>query len=1143
MKKIALITDGWRRYVTYAWVHGIIGRAKETGIDICLYVFNTNGNLSHDDKYNQGEYSLYELPDYNSYDGFILDCTNTTDQSVIDSVISKLKATEKPVVSIAYYVEGFHYVGNDNKTLIREMIDHMYKEHGARRMVFAGGPKLNYENKQRLAAFKEAMEDYGLELSEDNCLFGDYDYDSGVRYLSEWVDSGKELPDVFICANDNIAAGICSEADKRGIKVPEDLKVTGFDNLDKAAYYKPQIATVNHNRGTIGGEALDVLLAIIDGKKTDEFTYMSSTIVPAESCGCENTGAVDYRLYAKWQIDWSVFRDRHEENILELEGRFAACMTIEGLFESFGGYVRTLDCSGIFIVVDKRVLTPDINISLSNEGYERDNLTVVYAEDGGRRLYTVSSYEELYDYLNSAEVSRNYIFYPIHFRDEVVGTTILLEPVFLYDYPHFYDVHTTFIERLQNLYRQEQLSKAAEQMRQLYNRDVLTNLYNRISYNEMIAPRFVGYSRDGVVCAMVFFDVDYFKKINDTYGHSFGDRVLVTIAETLKAYKPKDSYAYRFGGDEFVVFIPYAYKDKIDRFTRRVDKELTARNILVSQGVIMTDPNSGRTLDDYLVMADRHMYKVKRLRKQEGEEKSFGVGGLKRPQPLETAYSKEKHFYKGVDISNLPEREDAGCKFYDTGMVEKDAFKLLKDNGVNSVRLRIWNDPSQYPESGGYCDLKHTLEMAERIRDNEMHFMLNFHYSDYWADPGKQRKPAAWADLDRDSLIRAVYDYTHHVLTELSRIDALPDIVQIGNEIRSGMLFPDGAVPDYTTLALLVNAGIKAVRDISEDIKVMIHLDQGGRFYSLKEWFDSMFAAGMQPIDAIGISFYSFWHGTFADLKESMTLLIDRYALPVYVVETAHPWRHCELEHVSKDMMSSAGLPAGIEEQKKSLEVVMQIASEVSQETDTGVYYWEPLCITDHGFGSWDENMGMLSETGEKLKSFEAFKEFDPANPPIPDLDGYIKSLYTVPDEQISPFGTNLIKNGDFSDGLSGWWATYKPENVTVECVEDGLYVSSISNFTFDLCRELRIRKTGNYRYMLKYRGSNTTGVRISMYLKVITFSGENVYEKPIYPSDVDYVTYSTDDIHLEPCTVQVGIRIDSPPVFGRMTDLRLVRM
>ncbi|MBQ9332754.1 MAG: glycosyl hydrolase 53 family protein [Lachnospiraceae bacterium] len=1143
MKKIALITDGWRRYITYAWVDGIINRAKELGLDICLYTFNTNGNLSHDAKYNRGEYGLYELPDYDSYDGFIFDCTNTTDPAVIDSVVSKLKGQSAPVVSISYFVEGFHYVGNDNKGLIRAMIDHMYHHHGCRRMVYAGGPENNYENRQRFEAFCEAHRDYGLPLTEENYMFGDYDYDTGVRYLSEWLASGKDLPDAFICANDNIAAGMCAEAERRELKIPDDFRVTGFDNLDKAAYYRPQIATVNHNRGILGSRALDILLRLMDGEQVDQYTYVSSKIVPAESCGCGNTGDVDYRLFAKWQIDWGVERDRHEENILELENRFAECKNMDGLFESFADYVSTLDCTGMFIWVDKTLLEARPDGRLSVQGIDRNRMKVVYGCDNGEKIYSVRDYDDLLDYLRSAKRSRSYVFFPIHFRDETVGATTLLEPVFLYNNPFFYDVHNTFIERLQNLYRQTQLANAAEEMRNLYNKDVLTGLFNRITYNEMIAPRFGRYKSEGVTCAMVFFDVDYFKRINDTYGHDFGDRVLIMIANTIKQAKPKDSFAYRFGGDEFVVFMPYAYKEKVERFIYKVDRRLEARRIEMSCGYIMTDPGSDRTLDEYLVMADQHMYEVKKERKGSLLSRMFSAGQIPRPDLSPDPDDYGKHFLKGVDISNLPEREDRGCRFYDSEGNEKDPMELLAENGVNSVRLRIWNEPGNVPESGGYCDLKHTLEMAERIKSAGMSFVLDFHYSDYWADPGQQRKPESWKKLTFDELVRAVYDYTTHVLVELSKVDALPDMVQIGNEIRSGMLFPDGAVPDYQSLAKLVNAGIEAVRDLSVDIKIMIHLDQGGRFYYLRDWFDAMFAAGMDRIDAIGISFYSFWHGTFADLKDSMTQLIDRYDLPVYVVETAHPWRHCEGEHVSEDMMHSAGLQAGIEEQKKSLELVMQIAAEVSDGRDTGVYYWEPLCITDMDFGSWDENMGMLNTSHEALSSFAAFREFDPLNPPIGDIDSYIEKMYEYDDARILPAGTNLIPNGDFSNELNGWWLTRNPDSVTVVCENREVYLTSQTNFTLELCRELRISKKGVYCLSVSYRGTNTTGVDIRLFLKVITCNGEKLYEKPIYPSDLRFETYSMEPIKLDAESVSVGVRISSPPVFGRIADIRLTEV
>ena len=1143
MKKIALITDGWRRYVTYAWVDGITDRAEELGVDLCLYTFNSNGNLSHDAKYNRGEYSLFEMPDYQSYDGFIFDCTNTTDNAVIDYMVGKLKKCNVPVVSISYFVEGFHYVGNDNKQLVRAMVDHMYHHHGCRRMVFAGGPEKNYENIQRFEAFCEAHKEYNLELTEDSYMFGDYDYDTGVRYLSEWRDSGKELPDVFICANDNIAAGICAEAERRGLKIPEDFKVTGFDNLDKAAYYKPQIATVNHNRGVLGSRALDILLHIMDGYEVDEYSYVTSKIIPAESCGCGNTGLVNYRDFAKWQIDYSVDRDRHEENILELENRLAECRNMEGLFESFADYVCTLDCSGMFMIVDETLLEARLEGRFSRNALDKSRLKVVYGLDKGERVYSVRDYSDLTNYLGSFERSRNYMFFPIHFRDEMVGATVLLEPVFLYNNPFFYDVHTTFIERLQNIYRQTQLKNAADEMRRLYNRDVLTGLFNRISYNEMIAPRFRDYTRDGVVCAMVFFDVDYFKKINDTYGHDFGDKVLITIAKVIVNSKPKDSFAYRFGGDEFVVFIPYAYPEKLDRFMQRVSSGLEARKIQVSTGFIITDPKSDKTLEDYLVMADQHMYEVKRERKGSAVSRIFGSGQIQKPEPFTAEDDPVRVYRKGVDISSLPEREDAGNRFYDIDGIEKDALDILADYGVDSVRLRIWNDPSNFPESGGYCDLKHTLEMAKRIKEKGMHFLLDFHYSDYWADPGQQRKPKAWEDLGFENLRKAVYDYTRDVLIELSKIDALPDMVQIGNEIRSGMLFPDGATPDYTALSKLVNAGIRAVRDMSVDIKVMIHLDQGGRFYYMRDWFDAMFSAGLDRIDAIGISFYSFWHGTYADLKDTMTQLIERYDLPVYIVETAHPWRHCEKEHVSEDMMRYAGLPAGEEEQKKALQIIMQIAAQVSGNRDTGVYYWEPLCITDQDFGSWDENMGMLNSSHEALKSFEAYRDFDPEKPLIADLDAYISEIYSAKSEDKIPAGENLIQNGDFSTGSKGWWILHTPDEVEVDCSNGELYVSSKSNFSFEVSKELGITHSGKYRLMVDYRGTNTTGVDVSMYLTVITCNGEKTYKRGIFPTDIGFQTYELPDVELEPCTVKVGVKIVAPPIFGRISEIKLIEV
>ena len=228
-------------------------------------------------------------------------------------------------------------------------------------------------------------------------------------------------------------------------------------------------------------------------------------------------------------------------------------------------------------------------------------------------------------------------------------------------------------------------------------------------------------------------------------------------------------------------------------------------------------------------------------------------------------------YYKGMDISFLQEYMEKGMKTYDLDGTQIDPLKLAKKHGVNAMRLRIWHTPENVPESGGYCSLERTIVMAKKIKQDGFDFLLDFHYSDYWADPGQQNKPDAWKNLSFDELKEAVHKYTYDVLYRLKIMDCAPDMVQIGNEIRSGMLFPDGAVPQYRQLAALVNEGIRAVRELLPETKVMIHLDQGGRYNCIMPWFDSMFNAGMLPIDAIGLSFYSFWHGTFMDLKDTMS--------------------------------------------------------------------------------------------------------------------------------------------------------------------------------------------------------------------------------------------------------------------------------
>ena len=376
MKKIALLSDGWKRFVTYSWTDGITRRIKELGLDACLYQFNTNGNWSHDAKYNSGEYELFYFPDVKNYDGIIFDCSNMTDREQIDRIVEHLKTFDIPVVSISYAVEGFYYVGNDNKKLFRSILDHLHDVHGCKRYVFAGGPDYNYENQMRFEAFQEAMADYGIPLTEDMYMFDDFDFDSGVRYMEDWIKKKKPFPDAFVCANDNIATGMCSAADRHGLKIPDDFIVTGFDNLEKAAYYYPQITTVEHNRGNIGKNAVQILADLWEGKKVEPFSYLFSECIPGESCGCPNNGLVQYRHYIKCQIEWNVTQDREDEEVMVLENQIMECEDIPELCQRFSHYIQNQDCDGVYFIFDQDLLHAQLNTHFPTDGYDRSRLVV-----------------------------------------------------------------------------------------------------------------------------------------------------------------------------------------------------------------------------------------------------------------------------------------------------------------------------------------------------------------------------------------------------------------------------------------------------------------------------------------------------------------------------------------------------------------------------------------------------------------------------------------------------------------------------------------------------------------------------------------------------------------------------------------------
>ena len=249
--------------------------------------------------------------------------------------------------------------------------------------------------------------------------------------------------------------------------------------------------------------------------------------------------------------------------------------------------------------------------------------------------------------------------------------------------------------------------------------------------------------------------------------------------------------------------------------------------------------------------------------------------------------STERPYAVGADISWLQWQEAMGVEFSDGG-VKGDALEILRDNGFNYIRLRLFVNPRSelgYSQRDGYCDLEHTLAMAKRIKEAGMYFLLDFHYSDNWADPQKQIMPQAWQTFSYDEVCAEVYNHTKTTLEAIVAQGTAPDMVQVGNEVSNGMLWPYGSVRhSFEGLCGLLKQGVRAVREVTPKAEVMLHVALGGQAEESVRFFDAMAEYGVD-YDLIGQSYYPEWHGTLEELEANTKALVERYGKPLVVVE------------------------------------------------------------------------------------------------------------------------------------------------------------------------------------------------------------------------------------------------------------------
>ena len=307
-------------------------------------------------------------------------------------------------------------------------------------------------------------------------------------------------------------------------------------------------------------------------------------------------------------------------------------------------------------------------------------------------------------------------------------------------------------------------------------------------------------------------------------------------------------------------------------------------------------------------------------------------------------------FVAGADFSDLSFFESRGKVYKDGGQVQ-DGLQILKNHGINCIRLRLWTSSAAQAQSNAYNytnNLTYTVPLAVRVKNAGLLFCLDFHYSDTWADPNDQAKPAAWASLTFPQLVQQMRTYNSNTIAAFAAAGAMPDYVQVGNEIPQGMLFPDGQVSgsqntSWSQLGQLMNAAIQGIKDATNATgakmpKIIVHIDRGGDWGTTMWFFDNLNFQGV-PYDIIGESYYPWWHGSPTSLNICLSNAAVRYGKPIIVAETAFPWTN-SFPTSWTNLGSLYGFPPTRAGQVSFIAALAKIVKSVPNQLGAGVFYW-----------------------------------------------------------------------------------------------------------------------------------------------------------------------------------------------------------
>lgn len=621
-------------------INGILEGAIADGGNVSIF---TGDGWSYGEcsPYEIGEYNIYRLADFSKYDGVIVNLDTIHDGEAVEGIMEGVKKAGIPCVSLNIAWDGAVCIKMENEKGVHALLEHLITEHQVKSISYVSGPCDNQDAKERLEEFRKTMAEYGMSWKEEEILYGDYTYESGVAAAEELLGRNAALPDAIMAANDEMAIGIILTLQERGYRVPEDVLVTGYDDSSTAEVNYPRLTTVRRGESAAAAKAYQKLKQMIEQKteQGDEIVY--GRPIFGGSCGCNRRHGYTHAMLQEKYVR-QVVRTAYNLNLIKNSAaEFTGLETFQDFVRVVERYIREIDPQSFYLCMCGSMEDYYDELERMAEGQERGRDASVYRED----IWIPIAYENgvfgsyegfpknelLPEECRKGKQGNFYVVMPLHHQDYCFGYCVVGNYRPAIENRFFQQFVLNLDNALETVRRQDTMRAMLGRLNRMWVLDELTGVHNRAGLRKF-GPRVLDEARrKQESAAVIFVDVDGLKKVNDQYGHDEGDVLIKTIAAILEQSRLHGQLLVRYGGDEFLMLAAGYTESDVREHISGIHASIEKFNMIYHRKYLLdasvgyyVEPETDRQeLGRMIELADQDMYRVKREKKErEAQEQS-----------------------------------------------------------------------------------------------------------------------------------------------------------------------------------------------------------------------------------------------------------------------------------------------------------------------------------------------------------------------------------------------------------------------------------------------------------------------------------------------------------------------------------------